>query len=374
MKKKIILFITMLSILFLLTGCGNVSEAAKNRCKNNGKKLAIKYIKNKYGFEPKIISSNALIEDELLDASKFGEALVGAKITAEYKGKTFRVINSCKMLKNDSKDDYQSYEIKEYMSEYFESKVKNILKNNTNVVSYKVSIKYEPMKYSLADSKDIPYSYSEYFDKNNINDIFLYLLDRVEIISIGESGLSNTEKEQLSKIGHGEINIYNIKNLAEFNEYKRNNPDEEYRFMPKFLFYSIDTNKYWKKEGTWKTEKYYTIVDNGISFISSYDGVFIKPIDSSTYQDIVTNENYTSSKRSYKITADTNVYIYIPAENVSKYNLYDLKIGHKELRGSEGAEYYYQDWYNQELLTEGKKYIYYSNDHIGLNDIIDIYK
>lgn len=363
MKKKILLSITIFAIVFLLTGCGNVPEWKKNLCEKNAIRTAKKYIKKKYNFEPNIISSEAIIQDQLFDASKFGEKLTGAKVVAEYNGKEFNIYNSCKMFKDDNDDDYQIPEIREEMAKYFEEGVKNILKDNKNVISYKVSIvpNYDFM------------SVREYFDKNNIDDKFLYVLDRVEIIYLGESGLSSAEKEKLSKVGYGDIKIYNIKDLNEYNKYLNEKTENDYD-IPKFLLYSYDHLENSLNKGTWKQDKYNTIIDNGIHFISKAEGNFIEPVSLLTYEPITASKTFVSANRAYKVLTDAAVDIYIPAETVSAYNLYSLKLGHRELRGQEGEEYYYQDWFNLDLLKDNKKYIYYKGDRLFTNDIIDFSK
>lgn len=351
-KKSILLILTIVTMVFLFSGCRTIQREEAD-CEENAEINAEKYIKEKYGFEPDIYS----VDTETNDT--FYEKIVGAFIEARYNGKTFNIQTSCD--RNDTSsatDNYQSEEIEKSLREYYDTKLKEIFSNNTNIVYYRVTF------------RDSNFFLHETFDKNNISEDLLKNLDSIDIVVLGENSVSTSELEGLTKIGY-RFNIYNIKNLEDYNKYAKSNEEEEFFSVPTFLLYS--TIK--KSTDNWETIKYNAILDNGFYFISSAEGKFIEPINYSTHEAIAASEAFVAEDRAYKILTDKGVDIFISPDAVAAYSLNNLELYYSEFNDTTNG--YYQDP-TFETLTKynigNETYIYYSGTKFRTNDIIDFFK
>lgn len=131
-KKIYIKFVFVIFVLFLFTGCGYTEEekAQMKRYEENGKKNAIEYVENKYGFTPTITGVRVLKVDSgpVPDLSPAPTGMVD--VSMSYEDVTFTVNISGQAdgidnidgksgnFGNVGKDDYQKGEITQAFCEW----------------------------------------------------------------------------------------------------------------------------------------------------------------------------------------------------------------------------------------------------------------
>ena len=359
-KKKPIKTIILVSVIvasliifgdFANFGCSHVSILEKKTCEVTSRVKAKYYIKNKYGFTPKINNVDVYTRDKMFDSSKYGEDLGGARVYSEYNGTPISIYTPCVFSSNISTgktivDDYQKEEAERYMSTYLYDKTTKIANSNKNIIDYRVRTK----KYTK------PLGYHDYFDINNISEEYLYLLGNLDIVFEGENGPSKNDMDDIKNIGHGVIKIYNVKSKKEYEKYMEDKLESDDISLPAYLLYS-ETSNIGSADGKFNTTYYNTITENNISLITgtTTKEKILEPVSLDELQEIILNNPSLQLRYSYvqayRKIGDGYIYAYVPSETLKTYNLLD---------------------YNESVLLSNNSdnYIYYPIKIINEGDII----
>lgn len=202
-KKKLydlLLIIVMLS--FLLTGCYS-SEDRKlaEQYRKQGEINAVNYIKEKYGFDAKVIS---------VEEGKNGSALWGGldttpngRVYVRFKAneKEFLVYTVGYAETLEASDDYQMDIIENDFIEFFKNNI------SLDLYDYKLEFEYGGIK--------------EYYD-NNLEVILPYITN-LELYYIGENNLSSLDLEKIENLlqeHYGKVTLISFENKEKCNAYK----------------------------------------------------------------------------------------------------------------------------------------------------------
>jgi hypothetical protein len=135
MKKLIQSILILITLSLLLMGCGYTAEEKAEMAANEklGKEIAEKYIKDKYGFTPKIVSteSEKFNSDPIPSISAPPTGYV--YLTCEYNGCTFDVVTYAEENTDKIYDNYEYDTIKNNISETIED-ILGIIIIDTNLV------------------------------------------------------------------------------------------------------------------------------------------------------------------------------------------------------------------------------------------------
>ena len=379
-KKKPIKTIVLVSAIvvtliifgdFANFGRSHVSILEKKTCEINSRVKAKSYIKNKYGFTPKINNVNVYIRDKMFSSSKYGEDLGGARVYAEYNGTLISIFTPCVFSSNLSTgktivDDYQKEEAERYMDTYLYDKTTEIANSNKNIIDYRVRTK----EYTK------PLGYHDYFDINNLSEEYLYLLGNLDIVFEGENGPSKNDMDDIKNIGHGVIKIYNVKSKKEYEKYMEDKLESDDISLPAYLLYS-ETSNIGSADGKFNTTYYNTITENNISLITgtTTKEKILEPVSLAELQEIISSNPSLQLRYSYvqayRIIGDGYIYAYVPSETLKTYNLADLRLSHWRSYPYNNTTNYSLD-YNESLLLSNNldDYIYYPIKIFNEGDII----
>lgn len=200
--KKIIKYVLLLIIVLTVTSCGYTKEEEIEfkEIEIKARENATKYIKKKYGFTPKVISSTA--EKEKSDIIiRFSPPPTGyATVECSYKSNKFKVYINGDDKEIDGFDDYQKDEIFKDVGEY--------IKEKTGLEAYKTSIKYR----STTDDylvKDLYEKESiEEFIKNNEFKIIVEYINQKNLEYVKQQNLFNLDKTDMLLVNYNSISNY----------------------------------------------------------------------------------------------------------------------------------------------------------------------
>ncbi len=208
MKKYIFVGI-MLFFIIILTGCDTLglSEENKEKAKKyeaQGKEMAVNYIKEKYGFDAKVLSSKAETNRVSL-----GPLFLTGNVYVEMshnKKKFYVRVPVAGDDYDEIADSYQNDEIKKALLE----KLEDIF--NSKIVEFKSPVEYNTVgRYGGG----IVYN-SKYFDGSNL-ELFVTEFD-ASIINAKE--LDSYNHQQLETLlGDNHVKIYNYKSKKAFEQY-----------------------------------------------------------------------------------------------------------------------------------------------------------
>ena len=213
--KKYFKILFLLLLIFILTGCFSKEEIViVDSYKEQGRKNAINYIKNKYGFVPEIKSVDASSDCSSVWGALDCDLTGYVTVKATYNGKDFTIFINGDEVNTNGKDDYQFDEIKEDIVNYFKNKY-----------SYNVEDYY--LKLNIG-------GINEYY--NHEVDKVLPYIDRLELYYIGDFDLKKIDlfefekyfgdnKTKYSTDGQSII-LINFRNKEKYTKYKSlNNPE-----------------------------------------------------------------------------------------------------------------------------------------------------
>lgn len=164
-NRKISIHIALLSILILLTGC--ISEEERQQAEQWRKRAeqnAVEYVKEKYGFEAEVISSEIQKAEDL-----FGGRLTSKNLVKmQYDGKEFSVLSFGEDEYMDSaSDNYQKQEIEEAYKE----EVNKLFETEPNAIVIQGGDNNGTQSLNGDDFYDM--FFHEYFDGSNLEEVIL---------------------------------------------------------------------------------------------------------------------------------------------------------------------------------------------------------
>lgn len=115
--KKILALILCLTTILSLSGCySSESKKLAEEIRNEAKQMATEYIKDKYGFTPKIINVDELAEGSEYSIMRTPVKLVS--ISMEYKGHKFETFVDGKYRDGKCYDNYEQEKLEKSLEEY----------------------------------------------------------------------------------------------------------------------------------------------------------------------------------------------------------------------------------------------------------------
>lgn len=163
--KRFGISIMVFGIVFFLTGClpfKNQLQTARWRAR--AEENAIEYIKDKYGFEAEVLSSETQMIEGVLTVNSSSQTLVKMK----YDGKEFGVLsNGNDEYMDDASDNYQKDEIEEAYRE----EVYNLFGIEPNTLEMKGGDNASAKDVNGEDFYDM--YFHEYFDGTNLEEVLM---------------------------------------------------------------------------------------------------------------------------------------------------------------------------------------------------------
>ena len=282
------LFIIIFTIL-LLSGCYSKEERKlENEYKIQGEKNAIKYVKEKYDIEPKVVSvkvkQNCSVMFSCLDSSPSDNVTV----TFKYNKQKFQVFIKGNVETTDGKDNYQYDEIEKDMVDY--------IQKNINIKLYSYDFKLDD------------YGIKEFYNKD-LNVIVPYI-SKFSIYSIGENNLESIDPNNSLDIfskKSGVLTITNFKTKSEYNKYNHTYITNSYYAPSDYKNIYIDsTLKVLKDEK--KYTKYNIANYNNELYIYDSSNNNSHEIKPSTLSDLSNYKNEYSNLEIDNIQLVSNVY------------------------------------------------------------------
>lgn len=383
-RRKIIISIFLSIILSLtLTGCLPTIEDYKELAayKKQGKINAKNYIKEKYGFDIKIINTTVSGRTDILssDFTYGGEVYIKAKAN----NKTFHIYITGKTESTDGIDDYQTKEIeKDYI---------NLLTNTLKIKPYNYKFEYNNSYPNYLTNTNLIH---EYYDKNNLNEIIknikfleLYYINNIDLNSLDISTLSK-------EYNNAKLSIINFKTKNDYLQYKIEYKNDEDNCSSscdnKFIIYkqnelilnNSNTEYYEYNKSHYNNEVYiYSFDKESIPITISNTNMDIEKIKESLYtsrkKDKYKNKTIKQITNTYSIPCeDTMFYIFFPI--IKKNNTYSNLIQQiDEFELIFAYEYYRNDiltYDYEENIREftANSYYYYDKKFIDCSKNQDI--
>lgn len=203
--KKIVKFSFLFIIILIITGCRYTKEELKefSEIEEKAEKNAIEYLNDKYGFIPKILSTEAEKRSNPVVIDFTPPPTGRAIVQCEYNSTKFKVYINGDSDKIDGFDDYQKDEVIKQVEEYIQSK--------TGIEAYKSSIKYmanmnyeyEYLVKDLYEKDKI-----EEFIKNNNFKIIIDYINKKNLEFVKQQNLLNIDKTDILLVNYNSVNDY----------------------------------------------------------------------------------------------------------------------------------------------------------------------
>jgi len=204
MKKRFVIAVILSLIICILSGCG-ISD--KNAYKSQGKKNAVKYIEEKYGFKPSVKSVEAIKYNGSPIAFSASSYTGYVYVKMEHDNKTFYVHLSATSKNTDGVDNYQVDVIEDAIEKKLNEMVDNIIH-----IDYCIGTSKE-------DSSDpyygmIPLKY----DGNNLNEVLESAQLKRIVVSLAESDLNVLTEEMINEVFGSKTDILfvNYKSIEDY--------------------------------------------------------------------------------------------------------------------------------------------------------------
>ena len=330
-KSSILMFL-MIVIISSFLGCGNI--VTKKRYEIMGKKLAHNYIKDKYGFDGKIIDVYlGQVTSSILDFFPDYDGRVSIKM--KYNGKEFYVATNVQTSDRQCYDNYQMSEIQQAVKD--------------KLIKYAGT---EPSGFNFHYGKSISAnSYdnglvTKYFDGNNLDDIFND--STIQIMSIFEF----TENVDLNKFNNLKFSSMCNEKLL-FINYKNADAINKVTTHTYSMFSDSPDSPLYENSVYIKNAK---LIDNGTVTDfpmngKEYNGIYYmgptntnslsisthKAIDvSSWYGNNVDKDKFKSVTPTYNIhsnkisdsSQNDTIYVFYPAQNLDEDKFYKVGLNY----------------------------------------------
>ncbi len=323
MNKSYICLIVVSILLIIVTGCGYSKEEKEDmeKLKTQASLNALNYIKNKYNFSAKVISTEIEKEDTGPVINFQPKPTKYVFVNCEYNKKSFQVYIRGDEVTIDGVDNYQFMEIK--------NDIIKLINSKTGLEAYSSNIKYGKI---ASNPNGL---IKELYTKNNLNEIINNGSNNFKILVsyINGKNLEFIKKNNLFKdIKNAIIFLVNFHDRKSYEAFKKQNYSED-----------IDA----LKEGAvniesayvlYNSEYYYKFDMKKIDNINYYyDGEAYKnfKLSITSISDVTNVSDYkkvTQIFPAYKINGTCTIekeyeklYIYIPSNKFSKYNLDNIE-------------------------------------------------
>lgn len=183
-RSYIVIFIIVLSV-FLFAGCG-FSEKAKYE--RQGKKNAIQYIVDKYGFKPSVKNVECQVYNGSPIPFSTSSATGYVYVKMEYNDEIFYVFISGLYQNTDGIDNYQINEVEDAINEKLHEMVPDMIHMDCYLGNMKVSP--DDSYYGMMSLK---------YDGNNLKEVLEDMQMSQIIVSLANSDISGITKELIDE-------------------------------------------------------------------------------------------------------------------------------------------------------------------------------
>ena len=242
--KKSVFILTAILSIFLLTACGlsPKSMLSSIKYKMTGRANAVKYIKEKYGFKPKVTEVKNQYNEPGVVPILFPDPNGMVTVKMEYEGTDFSVSITGKSKSTDGSDSYE----KDTILASLESDIKEIYPDLV-----KANFPNIESEYCLFDAKFDGENYQDLFDKIQIvlkfsgRDLrtvdYSLLFDKFDCRNICMIDYKNTDCMPLDTNGSFTSYGYNTNSLMPYvNQYLFISPDMEEPYIEDITSYEYD--------------------------------------------------------------------------------------------------------------------------------------
>ncbi len=258
-----VLIIAILSVC--MTGCYSFEELqTEAEYEKQAKINAVEYIKEKYGFEPRVLNVDCPKSFNWFDAYPNSQVYVKMR----YDKKTFYTLIKGSKVTTEGRDNYQYEELK--------SALKQKLSDATNISIEELSVIYG---YNITDdpTNDKNGMISPYYNGNNLLEVFKDTHPYV-VASVIEQDISSFQADMIKdQTGIGKAIFVNYDNKKHYNIFKLS----YLNIMQDIEDALIYINDYRIIEDT--SDQYYTEEDTSDQYYrpktAEYDGVIIATVD-----------------------------------------------------------------------------------------------
>ena len=204
MKKRFVIAVLLSLIICILSGCG-VSD--KNAYKSQGKKNAVKYIEEKYGFKPSVKSVQVIKYNGSPIPFSTSSYTGYVYVKMEHDNKTFYVHLSAISENTDGVDNYQVEVIEDAISQKVNEMVPNVINIDYCIGNHKVSS--EDSYYGM-----IPLKY----DGSNLKEVLEKAQLKRIIVSLADSDLSYLSEDMINETfgSNTDILFVNYKSMEDY--------------------------------------------------------------------------------------------------------------------------------------------------------------
>ena len=221
-NKKIIYFLSIVPLFFILTGCYSKHDRELARKYEQQAKInAINYIKSKYNFEAKVINAKSFKNTSSLFPIPSSSPNGNVMVKMEAGTRKFYVYITGATKSNVGKDNYQQEEI--------EKDLINIIENETKIKQKDYYIEYPNNDIYIDFNANV---ISTYYNKRNLNEV-LENIDKLEMYYVGEGKLSNLNLTKLSKLtSNTKISLISFKSQEDYDAYVEEKKQQENNACP----------------------------------------------------------------------------------------------------------------------------------------------
>lgn len=317
--KKIIMFIVML--ILLITGCATSGKEREKReeYKEQAKENAVKYIEQKYGFIPEILSAECTFSNsDMFSSSCLSDVIVNF----EYNGKKSQVLVSGDKESIKGKDNYQSDELSNY--------VINKLKEKTGLQVYKYLVKIGYDENNLIEQKYTSENIENFLNDEHVAALVEYIDEKNFKTNINLENL--TEFKKIVLINYHSIDTYkkaeshrvdSKKDTLEENAiYIKNAVIKQYK---NFEYYEFNLDKKYNMYFSVEAGKTLSINKSTIDELSNWDKRTAK---AKKISDDYSINNVSDS-----------IMIYFPFDDYKRYDLKKIELA-IQCNGIDGKKYF----------------------------------
>ncbi len=208
--KKIIKYVLLLIIVLTVTSCGYTKEEEIEfkEIEIRARENAIEYLNDKYGFIPKILSTEAEKRSNPVVIDFTPPPTGRAIVQCEYNSTKFKVYINGDSDKIDGFDDYQKDEVIKQVEEYIQSK--------TGMEAYKSSIKYMAnMNY------EYEYLVKDLYEKDKIEEFIKNNNFKIIVEYINQKNLEYVKQQNLFNLDKTDMLLVNYNSISNYEQAKR---------------------------------------------------------------------------------------------------------------------------------------------------------
>lgn len=362
-KRKKIITICALGLVFLLAGCGDTNEekAQRRAYEKQAEENAVEYVKQKYGIAPDVRSSDCENASSGSIPNISPNSSGNVYVTLEYDETTFSVYISGEGETTDGIDNYQLSEVTKAVEDYLKAITSNPAEEIVLCYGAFLSNKTTRAGNGMVET---------YFDGTNLEEVLTEDNLRIAVSYINED-LSGINPEEIKEeLGNGDYLLISYNSLEDYQNHGkvdytgkssfRSGLIEKGMHLKEYLYLDEYNEEYIQFDIKEQEGIYYTTQKNG------------EPINLEKTQlddpTALNGNGFHEAKQltdAYEIVSDAEiVHFYIPLELLGLERRGDASL---VVEYKKDGEIHFEKLYTSE--TEDEQYITGSVDMLGCEDV-----